>query len=282
MMSQSLGVPLEMLAMQDRNQPGILEAQRKQAGMTILATLFDSLKRYEKNKSRVKLHFIQNYLPDQRIIRIVGPDGAKAVQFIRDEHLGQYDVIVDDAPTSPNQKEATWHMLMQMSQLPMFQATLTPQIVVQLLTYCPLPSKIVQIMQKAVMAPNPMQQMMQQIGIKGQMAQIEKLGAESEKARADTQLSFAKSILTIADAGVKRQEAQQAGMQTAAMAATMQALMARKAIGSFAGMDSEGFAVAPMQGGNGMLPTPPTLPHGIDLEAMTAATANPQQPPAAV
>lgn len=277
--SQSLGIPLEALAMQDRNQPGILEAQRKQAGMTILATLFDSLKRYEKNKSRTKLHFIQHYLPDNRIIRIVGPDGAKAVRFIRDEHLGEYDVIVDDAPTSPNQKEATWHMLMQMSQLPMFQATLTPQIVVQLLTFCPLPSKIVQIMQKAVMAPNPMEQMMKQMGIKGQQAQIEKLSADAEKSRADTQLSFAKSILTIADAGVKRMEAQQAGMQTAAMAATMQAMMARQSISAFSGGQGDDFAVQPMMGGNGMLPSPETLPTGavpggMDIEAMLAA-----QPP---
>ena len=36
--SQTLGIPLEALAMADRNQPGILEAQRKQAGMTILAS----------------------------------------------------------------------------------------------------------------------------------------------------------------------------------------------------------------------------------------------------
>jgi hypothetical protein len=274
--SQSLGIPMEALAMADRNQPGILEAQRKQAGMTILATLFDSLRRFRKNKGRIRLHFIQNYMPDEKIIRIVGPDGAKAVKFIRDEHMGEYDVIVDDAPTSPNQKEATWHMLIQMSQLPMFQATLTPQIVVQLLTYCPLPSKIVQIMQKSVMSPNPMEQMMKQLGMKGQMAQIGKLEAEAKKVSADEQLAYAKSILTIADAGVRRMEAQQAGMQTAQMAATMQALMARNSISAFAGGgDPNGYAVAPMQGGNGALPSPEMLPPGMmDMEALA------QQPPA--
>lgn len=273
-MSQSLGIPLEMLAMQDRNQPGILEAQRKQSGMTILATLFDSFKRYKKQKGRTRLYFIQNYIPDDRIIRITGADGMKAVKFIRDEHLGEYDVIVDDAPTAPNQKEATWHMLIQMSQLPMFQATLTPQIVVQLLTYCPLPSKIVQLMQKSVMSPNPMDQMMKQLGMKGQMAQIAKLEAEAGKSKAeiekmreeqvklhaDAQLSFAKSILTIADAGVRKQEAQQAGIQTAQMAAMMQGLFNRFGSVGPTGPAIDGFAVAPMMGGNGQLPSPPELP----------------------
>jgi hypothetical protein len=41
------------LAMADRNQPGILEAQRKQAGMTIRATLFVVSTPVGKKRARV-------------------------------------------------------------------------------------------------------------------------------------------------------------------------------------------------------------------------------------
>jgi hypothetical protein len=46
------GINLELLGQQDQNQPGIIEAMRKQAGMTVLATLFDSLRGFRKQVGR--------------------------------------------------------------------------------------------------------------------------------------------------------------------------------------------------------------------------------------
>src|SRR5207244_11369878 len=46
------GINLELLGMRDVNQPGILEAQRKQAAMTVLATLFDSLRQIGRASCR--------------------------------------------------------------------------------------------------------------------------------------------------------------------------------------------------------------------------------------
>lgn len=268
------GINLELLGLRDTNQPGILEAQRKQAGMTILATLMDALRRYRKNKGRLRLHVIQNYLPDNRIIRVTGPDGMQGVRFLRDQHLGEYDVIVSDAPTSPNQKEATWQMLMQMSQLPMFQAVMTPQLVASMLTYCPLPSKIVQMFQKAVSAPNPMQQMMQQLQLKGAAAEIEKTGADAEKSRSAAQLDFAKMVLTMADAQVRQAQARQEQMKVSAMGTMIPGMGPR--FGSMLppmGAAPE-YAISPMGGQSG-LPFPPSLPSGPVIDAIP----NGQLPP---
>ena len=69
----------------DANQPGILEAQRKQAAMTILATLFDSMRRFRKINGRIRLHYIKNYLSDGRLIRIGGPDGRRIIPLLKSQ-----------------------------------------------------------------------------------------------------------------------------------------------------------------------------------------------------
>ncbi|NIV38716.1 MAG: hypothetical protein GWN58_57650, partial [Anaerolineae bacterium] len=47
------GANLELLGMADKVQAGVLEAQRKQAGMTILSWAFDSLRAYRRAHGRV-------------------------------------------------------------------------------------------------------------------------------------------------------------------------------------------------------------------------------------
>ena len=63
------GVNLELLLGQAGvDQPGILEHQRKQAGMTILAGLFDLLREYRKDQGQLMLYYITNFLSDGRLI----------------------------------------------------------------------------------------------------------------------------------------------------------------------------------------------------------------------
>jgi hypothetical protein len=138
------GINLELLGQQDQNQPGILEAMRKQAGMTVLATLFDSLRRFRKQIGRTRLFFIQNYLSDGRLIRVAGPDSVQAVALAKDRTAGEYDVIVDDTPTSPNQKEANWAIIQPLLGVFKDQLMANPKVFAMLLEYSPLPSRIVE------------------------------------------------------------------------------------------------------------------------------------------
>jgi hypothetical protein len=71
------GVNAELLGMADREQAGVLEYQRKQSAVTLLAPLFDSFRRYRKMSGRCWLHFMQNYLTDGRLIRITKDDGGQ-------------------------------------------------------------------------------------------------------------------------------------------------------------------------------------------------------------
>ncbi len=196
------GVNLELLGMRDANQPGVLEAQRKQAGMTILATLFDSLRRFRKQVGRVRLHYIQNYLSDGRLIRIAKEDGTtEAIPLIRNDAAGQYEVIVEDAPTSPNSKEQTWATIQQV--LPAFKELLTPEAVITVLEYSPLPSKLVGAFKEMASKPNPEAEMAKQIAQAVEQVKIDRDKAAAEKDRATAEKTRLDGVIELATAGVQ-------------------------------------------------------------------------------
>lgn len=140
---KATGINMEMLGMREVNQPGVLEAQRKQSGIAILASLFDSFRRYRKIQGRGMLNLIQNFLADGRLVRIVGEEQAKYVPLTKDDVADvEYDIIVDDSPTSTNEKERTWSLLTQI--LPMFKDMIGPQEVMMLAEYSPLPTSLIE------------------------------------------------------------------------------------------------------------------------------------------
>lgn len=135
------GVNVELMGLADRAQAGVLEYQRKQAGFTILGTLFDSLRRHRKQTGRLLLHFIQAYLPEGTLIRIVGPSGARFVPFARAPETAHYDVIVDEAPQSPSQKDKVWAVVTTMLPL-LANFDLPLKVWTELLRYSPLPESL--------------------------------------------------------------------------------------------------------------------------------------------
>jgi hypothetical protein len=136
------GVNVELLGTANREQPGVLEHQRKQAGMTILASMFDSLRQYRKEHGKLMLYYITQFLADGRLIRIGGEDNAKYVPLVHDSGLIEYDVIVDDQPTSPNSKEQAWFTLTQMMPF-LAKLALPKDVIFEILKYSPLPSSFI-------------------------------------------------------------------------------------------------------------------------------------------
>jgi hypothetical protein len=180
------GINLELLGQQDQNQPGIIEAMRKQAGMTVLATLFDSLRRFRKNVGRSRLYFIQNFLSDGRLIRVAQPDNVQAIALAKESTTGKYSVIVDDTPTSPNQKEANWAIIQPLLGVFKEQLMSNPQVFGMLLEYSPLPNRIVEAIkgfiakQQADPQAQQDQQIAKHLAIQKQVAQISALQATAE------------------------------------------------------------------------------------------------------
>jgi len=194
------GVNLELLGMKDQEQAGVLEMQRKKQALAVLAVLFDSLRRYRKNQGRLLLWLIQNFVSDGRMIRVAEDlQPARYVPFIRQPDFVNYDVIVDDSPSSPQQKELTWAVLIQM--LPMVKDQMTPELYSTILDYSPLPEsaveKIKQAMMQAQQKPPPPQQ---QLAMAGAQAKVEETKSKANLNNAKAQREHVGGMVETAQA----------------------------------------------------------------------------------
>jgi hypothetical protein len=209
-MPQVTGINLELLGLVQKEQAGVLEAQRKQAGYAILAVFFDSLRRYRKMQGRIMLHFIQEYISDGRLIRIAGAEsGAEQyVPLVKQGDTASYDVIVDEAPMSANQKEAVWGMMTQM--LPILTKQPVPmQVWQEFLRYSPLPSSVSAKIGKALAEagqPDPAQEQIQQAG---QQLALRKEAATAAKDETQAVLNQARAVQATKQAYQQTLEPQQ-------------------------------------------------------------------------
>lgn len=211
------GVSVEMLGMREADQAASLEMQRRQAGMNILQPLFDGLKLYRQMQGEVILYYLQKDVPDGTLVRIVGKEGEQYVQHSREADK-QFDIIVDDAPTSPNQKEQIWGVIAGM--LPMVGKVIPPQYILKALKYSPLPASVVQELEEMAQAPNPQAQeeaaararmVAAQIAETESKAQLNQAKAQAEGAEGETAVIQARvdQQRTAMEAQVSRAEFQQ-------------------------------------------------------------------------
>ncbi len=197
------GIPVELLGMTDRNQPGIIEQQRKQAGMAMVAWAFDAMTRYLKDAGQIHLEYIRKYVPEGRIIRITDAEGKKQfVPLMKDKLAHQYDIIADESPSSTNVKERTFVTLLQlMPHLAKLGVPPPPDF----LDYTPLPADFV-AKWKEQMKPDPKRQKAAELELADKDADVKQKQAKVQNLHADTQK--------------KRQEARKAAAETGTAIAT--------------------------------------------------------------
>lgn len=207
------GVSVEMLGMREANQAASLEMQRRQAGMNILQPLFDGLKLYREMQGEVILYYLQKDIPPGTLVRIAGKESERYVPLAVEADK-DFDIIVDDAPTSPNQKEQIWGVIAGL--LPMVGKVVPPQYILKALKYSPLPSSVVQELEEMANAPNPQAQEEAAMRARAAAAQI----AETES---KAQLNQAKAQGEVADV-----QTDQGGME-AEMAKTAMGMQVSRA-----------------------------------------------------
>lgn len=183
--SDTPGVNAELMGVVSRDQPGVLEMTRKQAGVTMLGVFFDALRRYRKEQGRVMADLVRDYISDGRKIRIIGPNGQpEVVALMKDKMAFTFDIVVDDSPNSPSMKDKTYAILQAMlPQLLQAGLPIPPEV----MDYTPLPASLIEKW-KETMKPNPQGDAMKQDAMmverETKIAQIEKDKADAEYKRA--------------------------------------------------------------------------------------------------
>lgn len=88
-----------------RRVSGNVVTAARQASNTLLASLFDSLRRYRRRWGMLSVKFLQvNYTPRQ-IARIVGPETGQYIQGINDwGDVNRFDIRIDESPTSVSEQ----------------------------------------------------------------------------------------------------------------------------------------------------------------------------------
>lgn len=199
------GVSVEMLGMREADQAASLEMQRRQAGMTILQPLFDGLKLYRELQGRVVLYYLQNDIPEGTLVRIAGKDSEQYVPLMVEADK-TYDIIVDDAPNAPNQKEQIWAIISSM--LPLVGKVIPPEYILKALKYSPLPSSVVTELEEMANAPNPQAQKAAEDRARMAAAEIAKTESEAALNAAKAQAEGAQGQTAQIEAQAKQAEAQ--------------------------------------------------------------------------
>jgi hypothetical protein len=216
------GINLEALGLANREQAGVLEAQRRKSAYGILAPLFDALRLYRKHQGKMLLFFIREFISDGRLIRVLGHGGQqKYLPLVKKPDTVEYDLIVDQSPHSPDFKEKTWEAMKEVLPVMMKEGIPIPP---SLFDFAPLPANVAaefkqMVMQRGQIPPQVQEQMkqmqeaLQKAGEEVQSLRLQnselKVGAQVDILKIHAQHAQAqgqerRQDVRVADAGVGR------------------------------------------------------------------------------
>lgn len=202
-MGEVTGLPLELIGMVDRDQAGVLEAERKKTGITMLAALFDSFRYYHKEQGELLLYYVQEYMSDGRLIRIAGEGSEKYVPLVKQAETIKFDVIVDEMPQSTNNKERVWASMQVM--LPILQNAGMPlEMLGDIIEYSPLPASFAERMKQTIQQ-NASQNAEAQQAIQQLQQQLQVVDGQAKEATGALQQKIAQTELALRDKSAEYQ-----------------------------------------------------------------------------
>jgi hypothetical protein len=216
---ETTGMNPELLGLVDREQAGVLEAQRKQSAMAVIAWLFDAMRRYYRSAGKQLATYVSEYMPEGMLVKINGESSAQYVPLIKSQMAIQYDVIADEAPTSTNMKERVWAVVETL--LPALLKAGTP-IPPEVLDYSPLPTDLAAAWKKA-MQPTPESQKAKELEMQAKQADIGATQAKAQRDSADARRTLSEINAPEANAQSDAMVKAQADITIAKMEAAVEA-----------------------------------------------------------
>jgi hypothetical protein len=198
MVKATTGVNEEILGLVQREQAGVLEQQRKQAAYGILSAFFDAKRRYQRNQGKLLLGQMRVYFPPDKLVRIVDQGAAQYVPVALSLDAEQYDVVVDEAPATPDQKARIIAVLMPLLPQLLQAELIGPETLADIIPYLPIPAVVANklandIRAKAAQPPDPN-------AVAAQAAELANKQADTGQKQADAQYKKAKAFKDITDA----------------------------------------------------------------------------------
>jgi len=183
---QTTGMPVELMGLSERQQPGVVEAQRKQSAMSIIAWAFDAMRRYYRSIGKQMARYVIDYVPENTLVLVSGDAGKQYIPLLKNQLATTFDIIVDEAPTSTNQQERTWLALQALIPTALqAQIPIPPEVI----KYAPIPQDLIEAWMK-LLQPDPKKQ---QVTEQQAMGMLRKLMSEASKNETQAQLNAAKA-----------------------------------------------------------------------------------------
>jgi hypothetical protein len=195
------GVNPELLGLgaQATDSSGVLEHQRRRAGLVVLATFFDSMNLYRKQGGLLTLQFLAKYMNDGRLVRVVATDQQKFVPLLLDGDTAKYDLVMDEAPTSPQAKERNWQLIAPLLPAMLQRPDIPPQVYLELLKESPIRTSVIERIEAILTPPEPdpeqqqREQEEEQLRLRAIVANIMKTEMTAQKQEASAELDRAKA-----------------------------------------------------------------------------------------
>ena len=145
------------------------------------ANLFDSLRLYRKRMGRKMLHYVREYMPEERLRALLGNEAADLAPMVLDGSIDlQYEVKAEERPTSANEKQHIFRLLMESNFLPQMVSQGTP-VPPELADFFPIPSDAAEQLKEALQKTYDLQMNsldLQNMQLQAQMMQMQQMQAQ--------------------------------------------------------------------------------------------------------
>lgn len=152
------GVTPELMGMmQSKEQNSGFMRQQIRQGLTTLSTYFDARRAYLQEQARLYIDCVRVLAENNegRLIHdVLGEYGGAYIPLLKDNIAAEYDVILEEMPTSPDQKEETFLKLLDM-QSAMLNKPNPVDLMPIIMEYAPFEQDVVKQIKELMQPPPP-------------------------------------------------------------------------------------------------------------------------------